>query len=58
MALLDNPYKRIARPFDGKHGSWIIGSIDQSYLLSPDFATNRTTAIQAYHAIEKDQQYC
>lgn len=51
---LDNPYKRIARPFDHPHGSWIIGSIDRSYLLSSDFATNRTTAIRAYHAIEKD----
>jgi len=51
---LDNPYKRIARPFDKPRGRWIIGSIDRSYLLSSDFATNRTTAIRAYHAIEKD----
>ena len=51
---LDNPYKRIARPFDNPRGRWIIGSIDRSHLLSSDFATNRTTAIRAYHAIEKD----
>ena len=51
---LDNPYKRIARPFDMGHGSWIVGSIDQLYLLNSNFATNRTTAIRAYHAIEKD----
>lgn len=54
MALLDNPYKRIARPFDHPRGSWIIGSIHQSYLLNSDFAVNRTSAIRAYHTIEKD----
>ncbi len=51
---LNNPYKRIARPFDNPHGSWIIGSIDRSYLLSSDFATNQITAIRTYHTIEKD----
>lgn len=51
---LANPYKRIARPFDAPHGSWIIGSIERSYLLRPEFAADRTTLIRAYHAIEKD----
>jgi hypothetical protein len=51
---LANPYKRIARPFDDHRGPWIIGSIEQSYLLRPEFAADRTTLIRAYHAIEKD----
>ncbi|MEI6331985.1 MAG: hypothetical protein WCP16_22325 [Pseudanabaena sp. ELA645] len=51
---LDNPYKRIARPFDHPRGPWMIGSIHRSYLLNSDFAVNRTSAIRAYHTIEKD----
>ena len=50
---LANPYKRIARPIDTPHSPW-VNSIERSYLLRPEFATDRTTAIRAYHAIEKD----
>jgi hypothetical protein len=51
---LSRPYKRIARPFNSPTGSYVGGTIDQSYLAHHDYAPDRTTAIRGYHAIESD----
>jgi hypothetical protein len=51
---LSRPYKRIARPFNQPHGSYVDGTIDDSYLIDRHFATDRTTTIRGYHALEND----
>ncbi|WP_299411070.1 hypothetical protein [Acaryochloris sp. IP29b_bin.148] len=51
---LNRPYKRIARPFNMPNGSYVGGTIDESYLADHNFAPDRTTAIRGYHAIEND----
>lgn len=51
---LDFAYKRIARPFQSPQGYYIASSIDKSYLVHPEYASNRATAIRGYHAIESD----
>jgi hypothetical protein len=51
---LNRPYKRIARPFNIPSSLYLGACIDNSYLVDPNFAPDRTTAIRGYHAIESD----
>jgi len=52
--MLQQPYKRIARPFETPSGSFVGGQVDQSYLIQSGYATDRTTLIRGYHALESD----
>lgn len=52
--VLDFAFKRIARPFQAPCGYYIASSVDQSYLTHPEYASDRTTAVRGYHAIESD----
>ena len=52
--MLQQPYKRIARPFETPTGSFVGGQVDQSYLVQSGYATDRTTFIRGYHALESD----
>jgi hypothetical protein len=52
--MLQQPYKRIARPFETPSGNFVGGQVDQSYLVQSGYATDRTTLIRGYHALESD----
>lgn len=50
---LSKPYRRIIRPFTD--GDYIHGGDDeQIYILSNDYASDRSMLIRAYHLIERD----
>lgn len=52
--MIVKPFKRIARPFKSPSNSYLGSAVEKSYILKNDYATNRTTAIRAYHVIESD----
>jgi hypothetical protein len=49
---LNQPFYRIARPF--AKGNWICGSIAESYLVDPRYASDRREMLRAYFLLEHE----
>ena len=50
---ISKPFRRIIRPFTD--GEYIHGVEDEkTYILSDDYALDRSMLIRAYHVIERD----